>query len=414
MPDSTPALTRRGMLAAGGAAILGAAGGLAVGLRLGDDAASSAASASAPLTSPVEPTAVTAAATTLIPFHGPHQAGIETEPALFQTFVGLDLVEPSRENAAAVMALVTDDAARLTRGEPALGDPVPELAENADMLTVTVGLGRSIFQRTGLADEIPSWFPQIPAFPTDRVERPWGETDLLLQVGANDPVTLAHTLRTLTKDLSTLATVRWTQNGFRSSAPGTMGVAARRNLMGQVEGTHFPQPGTPDFATVVWAQDGPDWAAGGTVLVLRRIRMLLDRWDRLDRSAQETVMGRSMTDGALLGSGGDTSPFDATDVNGLPVIPADAHVRVARADDLSGVIMRRPYNYDNGVVDGAPDAGLLFAAYTRDPRASFIPTQQRLSESDAFHRWIRTVGTATYLLPRGVSEGETLAGGLFA
>lgn len=50
----------------------------------------------------------------------------------------------------------------------------------------------------------------------------------------------------------------------------------RRNLMGQVEATHFPAPGSEQFATVVWIDDGPDWVVGGTVLVLRRIRMLLE------------------------------------------------------------------------------------------------------------------------------------------
>ena len=408
MTNST-GLTRRGVLAAGGAAILGAAGGYAVGTRQGDPAAPGA----APVTTPTATSAPTAT-TTLIPFYGEHQAGVETELALFQTFVGLDLLEPSREAAAAVMALVTDDAARLTRGEPALGDPQPDLAVNADMLTISVGLGHSLFERTGLSDHVPAWFPQIPAFPTDAIEDGWAGTDLILQVGANDPVALSHTLRLLTKDLSTLTRVRWTQPGFRSSAPGSMGVASRRNLMGQVEGTHFPQAGTPEFATVVWADNGPDWAVGGTVLVLRRIRMLMDRWDRLDRPVQETVIGRNMTDGELLGADQPgTSPFDAVDANGLPVIPADAHVRIGRADTLEGVIMRRPYNYDAGVQGSTSDVGLLFAAYTSDPRRSFIPTQQRLAESDSFHRWISTIGSSTYVFPRGVSEGETIAQGLF-
>jgi dye decolorizing peroxidase len=412
MSNST-GLTRRGVLAAGGAALLGAAGGYAVGTQQGVVTPSAAPAPAVPpaTTAPSTPPATT----TLIPFHGEHQAGVETEPALFQTFIGLDLLEPSREAAAAVMALVSDDAARLTRGEPALGDPQPDLAVNADMLTISIGLGHSLFERTGLGDQVPDWFPQIPSFPTDSIEGGWDGTDLLLQVGANDPVALSHTIRLLIKDLSTLTRVRWQQPGFRSSAPGTMGVAARRNLMGQVEGTHFPQPGTPEFATVVWADDGPDWAVGGTVLVLRRIRMLMDRWDRLDRPVQETVMGRNLTDGDLLGSNQTgTSPFDAVDANGLPVIPADAHVRIGRSDTLEGVIMRRPYNYDDGLKGHTSDIGLLFAAYSRDPRRSFIPTQQRLSESDAFHRWISTIGSSTYVFPRGVNEGEIIAHGLFA
>jgi dye decolorizing peroxidase len=413
---SRSVLSRRGMLAAGGAAILGAAGGFV--LASGKDASVPTTSAPpAPATSP-PPTAEPGvpAAPVILPFYGTHQAGVETEPALFQTFVGLDLISPTRKNAEATMRLVTDDAARLTQGQSALADTQPELALNADRLTISVGLGHSLFERIGLADRIPEQFPVIPRFRTDAFEEPWSGTDLLLQVGATDPLTLAHTLRMLTKDLSTLARVRWSQPGFRSNAPASMGVASRRNLMGQVEATHFPAPGSEQFATVVWIDDGPDWVVGGTVLVLRRIRMLLDTWDILDRPVQETVMGRSLSTGQLLGDGADdgVSPFDAVDDNGLPVIPADAHIRVARADSLEGVMMRRPYNYDSGMHKGTNDVGLLFAAYTRDPRTSFIPTQRRLARGDAFQRWISTVGSATYVLPGGVAEGDFLAQGLFA
>lgn len=413
-PAANPAITRRGVLAAGGAAILGAAGGYALGHRQPADPPATAAAAP-PTAVPAESAPAVAPVFTPVPFYGEHQAGVETELALFQTFIGLNLIKGTKTAAERVMRLVTDDAARLTQGAPALGDTEPDLALNADQLTISVGLGRSLFERTGLADRIPAQLVEIPSFSTDQFEDPWSQTDLLLQIGANDPVTLSHTVRMLTKDLSTLTRVKWMQPGFRSSAPASMGVASRRNLMGQVEGTHFPAANTPQFATVVWIDEGPDWAIGGTVLVLRRIRMMMDLWDKLDRPVQETVIGRSLTDGALLGSGTDQSlaPLDAVDANGLPVISADAHVRVARADSLEGVIMRRPYNYDNGMHDGTSDVGLLFAAYMRDPRTSFIPTQKRLAKGDSFQRWISTIGSAAYFYPAGVTEGQFIAEGLF-
>jgi deferrochelatase/peroxidase EfeB len=40
--------------------------------------------------------------------------------------------------------------------------------------------------------------------------------------------------------------------------------------------------------------------------------------------------------------------------------------------------------------------------------------QQRLAESDAFNRWITTIGSAVYAFPRGVAEGESWASGLIA
>jgi dye decolorizing peroxidase len=142
-------LTRRGVLAAGGAAILGAAGGYALGQRP-DGTPTASGPTPAPTAIPSPAASVRAVRVTdapaVLPFFGVHQAGVTTPPALFQTFIGLDLREPTRDDAIAVMRLVTDDAARLTQGEPALGDTQPELAASAGMLTVTVGLGRSLFE----------------------------------------------------------------------------------------------------------------------------------------------------------------------------------------------------------------------------------------------------------------------------
>jgi len=416
MPENRPGLTRRGMLAAGGAAILGAAGGYAIGVTRAD-APSPASTASA--ASPAPPAASSAGETSaprpaVIPFHGSHQAGVETEPALFQTFVGLDLRDPSRDSLEALLRLVTDDAARLTAGEPALGDTEPELAAHPDRLTVTLGLGRPLLESVRLGDRLPPQLPELPSFSTDAFEEPWSQTDLMLQVGTDNPLTLAHTVRMLTKDLSTLARVAWSQPGFRSPRPATSGGTTTRNLMGQVDGTVNPRPGTPEFDEVVWIEQGSEWYAGGTILVLRRLRMLLDTWEVLDRMTQETVMGRHIDTGAPIGgtSESDPVPLDAIDDVGLPVIARDAHVRVAHAASPREMILRRPYSYDNGMHAGASDVGLLFAAYMRDARTSFIPMQERISASDAFNRWNTTVGSAAYVLPGGVAEGGFLAEGL--
>lgn len=405
-------ITRRGLLAAGGAVLVGAASGCTTA----PDGAAIASMASTPATEPVATPSPEAARATSVPFHGPHQPGIDTPPALLQTFIGLDLLDPSPSTADAVLTLISDDAGRLMRGEPALGDTEPEIAANPAGLTITVGLGRPLFRRTGRQELIPEQLREIPAFPTDRLEDAWSQTDLLLQIGSDDPLTLGHVVRMLTKDLSTLTRVRWTQPGFRSAAPAVPGGTTTRNLMGQVDGTINPQPGTADFDEVVWVDGGPPWVDGGTVLVLRRIRMHLDTWDILDREAQETVIGRHVSTGAPLGGTreSDPVPFDEVDELGLPVIPQDAHIRVAHAATLAEMILRRPYSYDNGVTDGANDMGLLFAAYMRDPKASFIPMQERIAASDAFNTWNTTIGSATYFVPAGAAEGGYLGQGLFA
>jgi dye decolorizing peroxidase len=405
-------LTRRGLLAAGGAALIGAASGCTAAGSVTESTATPAPPSSS---GPTPAAATTGASAVTYPFYGQHQSGVETLPALLQTFIGLDLVDPTASNADAILRLVSDDAARLMAGEPALGDTEAELAEHPAGLTISVGLGRPLFTRTGRADAIPAQLTEIPAFSTDKLEDAWSQTDLLLQVGSDDAMTLAHTIRMLTKDLSTLARVRWMQPGFRSSAPAVEGGTTTRNLMGQVDGTINPVPGSDGFAEVVWIDDDPAWLRGGTVLVLRRIRMHLDTWEILDRPVQESVIGRVISTGAPLGgtSESDPVPFDAVDANGLPVIPQDAHVRVAHAATTAEMVLRRPYSYDSGMHDGTNDVGLLFAAYMRDPAVSFVPMQQRIAESDAFNAWNTTIGSAAYLFPAGAAEGGYLAEGLF-
>ena len=50
---------------------------------------------------------------------------------------------------AVLLRLLTDDAARLTQGEPALADTDPELAQQPSRLTVTLGFGPRVIDRFG-------------------------------------------------------------------------------------------------------------------------------------------------------------------------------------------------------------------------------------------------------------------------
>jgi len=65
-------------------------------------------------------------------------------------------------------SLQTDDAARLTQGEGALGDTEPEIGANPARLSITLGRGRSFIRELGVP--IPQSFPVIPAFKTDALD----------------------------------------------------------------------------------------------------------------------------------------------------------------------------------------------------------------------------------------------------
>jgi dye decolorizing peroxidase len=397
--DRSAGLTRRGLL--GGLAL--GAGGLAVG------AAAGYAVASPPGTEPVTGS-VPDPGSAVEPCHGPHQAGVETPLQANATFVALDLEDDvDREALIRLMRLLTDDIERLTQGRPALADPQPELAQVPARLTVTVGYGVGLLKAAGLAGQAPTWLHDgLPPFDIDRLRRRWSGGDMLLQVAAEDPVTVSHAVRVLLTDARPFATVRWVQAGFHRPANTAPTGVTGRNLMGQIDGTINPEPGTTDFDQVVWVPpDGtPAWLRGGTAAVVRRIAMDLTTWGGMDLVAKEEAIGRRLSDGAPLTGGTEfTAPdFEATDDYGFPVIPETSHIRLAHAQQPEERILRRPYNYD----DGPEDAGLVFAAYMADPTVQFVPIQRRLAESDVLNVWTTPIGSALFAVPPGFTEGEYL------
>jgi dye decolorizing peroxidase len=352
------------------------------------------------------------------PFHGIHQSGVATAPQAHALFLALDLAPRSgsgaRDALRAVLELWTSDAQRLTQGQPALADTEPELALRPARLTVTVGVGPALFERVGLTARRPASVAELPPFSTDHLDLRWCGGDLLLQLCADDPVVIAHASRVMLKNVRTLTRQRWRQNGFRNAHGSALPGGSMRNLMGQVDGT-VNLHDDADFDRHVW-DDGADrrWFAGGTVLVLRRIRADMDAWDQLDRDAKELVVGRRLDSGAPLTGDreSDEPDFDAN-VGGIPVIAPNAHIALAHHRTVDEQFLRRPYNFDDPPPPGhTTDSGLLFAAYMRRPAAQFIPVQQRLAAADALNRWTTTIGSAVFAVLPGVTAGGYLGEGL--
>lgn len=340
-----------------------------------------------------------------VAFYGAHQAGIDTPAQAHGLFVALDLLDgTTREDLVRMMRILTDDAARLTQGSPALADSEPELATVPARLTVTFGFGPGFVARARGA--APGWLKALPAFAVDRLMPEFSDGDLLLQIAADDPLAVAHTARMLLKDTRSFASVRWSQQGFRrahgSVRPGT----TMRNLFGQVDGTSNPVPGTADFDQVVWNRDG--WLAGGTSAVVRRIGMDLDKWDRLDRGGREQSVGRYLSNGApLTGTHEFDEPdFEATTPIGFPVIPEFSHVRRARSENSAERIFRRAYNYDDRPAGEAVSlSGLIFVSFQADVDRQFVPIQKRLDQLDLLNEWTVPIGSAVFAIPPGCAEG---------
>ena len=69
-----------------------------------------------------------------------------------------------------------------------------------------------------------------------------------------------------------------------------------------------------------------------------------------------------------------------------PVIPLDAHIRLASPETNGGErMLRRGYSYTDGIDadTGLLDAGLFFIAFQKDPRKQFVPIQRKLAHQRA-------------------------------
>jgi dye decolorizing peroxidase len=398
-------LRRRALLLGGAAAAVG--GGAAAALAARDDGTQ------------VGPPAASPAGTERVPFHGPHQPGIDTLPAqAHAVFLALDLRPGSGlADVRRLMRLLSDDAARLMSARPPLGAEDPELPALPSRLTVTFGFGPGLFEAIGRAADCPEVVRNLPAFPTDRLESRWSGGDLLLQVCSDDPVPLSYAVRRLVRDARSVTSVRWTQRGFNPARGSEPAGTTPRNLFGQRDGTANPALGSPELTETVWVRDGPAWLVGGSMLVFRRIRMDLEKWDDFGRDGKEMAVARRLDTGAPVTGGTEFDEVDPrmVDGRGIPVVAANAHVVLATDRTPAERMLRRGYSYDDGPTpDGTPDAGQLFTAYQADAATAFVPVQARLAESDAMNLWITHVGSAAFVIPPGCAEGEFVGQGLMS
>ncbi|MFF6999577.1 iron uptake transporter deferrochelatase/peroxidase subunit [Streptomyces sp. NPDC008313] len=393
-------VSRRRLLGTAGATgmLLGAAGGVA-----GHAAAA-----------PAKGTPLTSLGSDRSPFHGTHQSGITGELQSHGHLVAFDLAAGAgRREAIALMRRWSATAARLMAGEPA-DDGGIDVARDAgpSALTVTFGFGHSFFDRTGLRSQRPRALDPLPAFSSDRLDKARSNGDLWVQIGANDALVAFNAMRVLQRKTGSSARVRWQMSGFNRSPGATAHPVTARNLMGQIDGTRNPHPDEEDFEKSVFVpSDGnPAWMANGSYVVVRRIRMLLDDWEKLSHGEQEKVIGRRKADGAPLSGGTETTAMELekTDADGNLVVPINAHARVSRPDYNQGAtILRRLFSYHDGYDRrGAPDAGMLFVCWQADPVRGFIPVQRHLDRGDALSRYIRHEASGLYAVPGGSADGE--------
>lgn len=403
VPASDNDISRRRLLGTVGAVgatglVLGAAGGAAAHAATSGDS----------------PTALTTVGSTGVAFHGEHQAGITTPLQARGHLIAFDLAPGAgRKEAAALMRRWSTLAAELMAGG-AGGDGSTGVALDAgpSSLTITFGFGRTFFDRTGLVAQRPPELDPLPAFSSDQLDTRRSNGDLWVQIGSDDALVAFHALRAVQKAAGEAARVRWQMNGFNRSPGATGKPMTARNLMGQVDGTRNPKPSEPDFDRRIFVPSGTEyaWLAGGSYAVVRRIRMLLDDWEKLSLKKQELVIGRRRSDGAPLTGGTETTELalDRTGPDGKLVIPDNAHARISAPEQNGGAAMlRRPFSFHDGIgPDGVPDAGLLFICWQADPLRGFVPVQRKLDRGDALSPFVRHEASGLFAVPGGPKKGE--------
>jgi dye decolorizing peroxidase len=349
-------------------------------------------------------------------FHGKHQPGITEGLQARGHLVAFDLAAGAgRQEAAALLRRWSTTAERLMAGEAAAHDDT-DVARDAgpSSLTITFGFGSSFFARTGLDKQRPVSLDPLPDFSSDHLDRARSNGDLWVQIGADDALVAFHALRAIQKEAGGAARVRWQMNGFNRTPGATAHPMTARNLMGQIDGTRNPKPADADFDKRIFVpasgSGDPAWMANGSYAVVRRIRMLLDDWEKLSVKAQEGVIGRRKSDGAPLSGGTETTAMDLekADAHGNYVVPGNAHARITRPDQNGGAAMlRRPFSYHDGFdADGVPDAGLLFVCWQADPLRGFVPVQRKLDRGDALSKYIRHEASGLFAVPGGAARGE--------
>ncbi|WP_030411951.1 iron uptake transporter deferrochelatase/peroxidase subunit [Streptomyces sp. NRRL S-1448] len=404
-PRTALTLSRRRLLGTVGAA---GAAGLVVG-GAGGALSTAAAHEDGPAA------ALSSLGSTEVPFRddrAKQQAGITTPLQASGHLVAFDLAPGSdRKAAAALLRRWSRTAEQLMAGRAPDADTGVALDAGPSSLTVTFGLGHSFFDRTGLTKHRPVQLDPLPDFSADALDPKRSNGDLWIQIGADDALVAFHALRALQKDAAGTARLRWQMNGFNRSPGATAHPMTARNLMGQVDGTNNPKPADPDFDERIFVgrDAAQEWMRGGSYAVVRRIRMLLDDWEKRSRHEQERVIGRRKDNGAPLTGGSETTPMklDATGADGLPVIPANAHARVAAPESNQGAAMlRRPFSYHDGFrEDGAPDAGLLFICWQADPLRAFTQVQRKLDRGDALSPFLRHEASGLYAVPPAAAPG---------
>ena len=363
-------------------------------------------------------------------FHGQHQNGIVTPRPAAGMLVSFDVLATDRADLERLFRTLNERIAFLTKGGPVTQvDPKLPPTDSGilgpvvtpDNLTVTVSVGESLFdERYGLGSVKPKHLSRMQGFPNDALEPAFCHGDLSLQLCANTADTNIHALRDIVKNLPDLLLVRWKQEGtVPPQAPTKPGVPPQsaRNFLGFRDGSANPDSNDNTLMnSIVWVQPGsdePKWAVDGSYQAVRIIRNFVERWDRTPLQEQQSIFGRNKASGAPMDGHHETDVPDYSKDPEGKVTKLDAHIRLANprtAETSKNLILRRPFNYSNGVnKNGQLDMGLLFICYQSNLENGFIAVQTRLN-GEPLEEYLKPIGGGYFFTLPGVRDDKDFIG----
>jgi deferrochelatase/peroxidase EfeB len=363
-----------------------------------------------------------------VPFYGEHQAGIVNPPPnqrqAVGNFLAFDVTAASRKELTDLFRTLTAQAAFLTAGgtaptappnspQPDDGIMGPQIP--ADALTVTVGVGASLFDgRYGLSARKPAQLVPMKPFRHDSLDPALSNGDLLIQICAATRDTAVHALLEIIAHTKGAMKPRWSINGLHSP-PRPVGIG--RDFFGFKDGIANPDPtSTAQMNQWVWVQPHtkePAWAAGGTYEVVRIVRFDVEKWQGVSLAQQERTFGRRKVSGApmyaLDPNAPDTlDPIYTNDPQGL-ITPLNSHIRLANPQTpetaSTSTILRRSYEYQASPdIGGHPDVGHAFCCFQRELN-TYIAMQTRL-ENELLVPYITPRGGGYFFVLPGVRNSR--------
>ena len=354
-----------------------------------------------------------------IPFYGTRQSGITTPIQRQVYFAVLDLATEDLETIRSIFKSWTTYIARMMQGELVEAyksntmlpptDTGEAVGMGTERLTITVGVSPSFLEKLNLTGKKLPELEDLPKFARDQLQEAFTGGDICIQACAEDAQVAFHAVRNLLRKGREHLTLKWSQTGY---AAITSQGSIPRNLFGFKDGT-ANVTSQDDFDRVIWC-DQDNWMKNGTYLIVRRVQMHLETWDRTSLKEQENTFGRHRDGVAPLGAVDEFDPVDLElkDDKGNLVIPEDCHVRLAK--EVGEEIYRRAFSYANGIDPrtGQFDAGLLFISFQKDPQ-QFIKVQKNLGTKDKLNEYITHVGSGLFAILPGVEEGGYLGQSLF-